>query len=309
MRRHKNPKNPLVSLVIPAYNEENFISKTLESVLDQDFKNFELIVVDNNSTDNTAKIAKKFGAKIIFEPNRGTGWARQAGLLVAKGEIIATTDADTTLPPCWLSRIVKEFEKDEDLVAFGGSADYYSGTLTLRVLVPLFLPFLHRLFRLIYGKWLFSGCNSAFKRKALIQVGGYDTSLRINEDLDVGEKLQKIGKVKFDSRFKVLTSGRRFRNGLILGLMDSYLPNFIDILILKKRRFNYLSNVRTEKPSWFFQSLNTLLISLLIVFILFLGISFYFFQSTSYAKEIEVLKIKLTKFEEKIEKLNIFFKN
>jgi len=60
-------KNPLISVVIPAFNEENFIAKTLESLLNQDFKDFEIIVVDNNSTDQTAEIAKKFGAILLYE--------------------------------------------------------------------------------------------------------------------------------------------------------------------------------------------------------------------------------------------------
>lgn len=65
---HKNPENPLISVVVPTLNEEKFIERTLVSLINQDFKNYELIVVDNNSLDRTAEIAERFGARVIFEP-------------------------------------------------------------------------------------------------------------------------------------------------------------------------------------------------------------------------------------------------
>ena len=73
-------------MVIPAFNEDQYLAKNLLSVINQEFQNFELIVVNNNSADRTAEIAECFGAKVIFEPRQGVGFARQAGFLEAKGK-------------------------------------------------------------------------------------------------------------------------------------------------------------------------------------------------------------------------------
>ncbi|MBI3955353.1 glycosyltransferase family 2 protein, partial [Candidatus Gottesmanbacteria bacterium] len=100
---------PLISVVIPVYNEEKYIARCLQSVCNQNFKNYEVIVVDNNCTDKTAKIAAGFKVKIIREKIQGMTPARERGFREAKSEIIARTDADTIIPNNWLSSIYKYF--------------------------------------------------------------------------------------------------------------------------------------------------------------------------------------------------------
>src|ERR1035437_9820650 len=87
-----------VSVVIPAYNEEKYIGACLDSLMDQKEKPDEIIVVNNNSTDNTAKIVKKYPVRLINEEQQGMIPARNRGFNEAKFEIIARTDADTILP-------------------------------------------------------------------------------------------------------------------------------------------------------------------------------------------------------------------
>jgi glycosyltransferase involved in cell wall biosynthesis len=81
---------------------------------------YEVIVVDNNSTDKTAEIAHKYGAKVVFEKTPGYAFACNAGFAAATGEIIARADADYVQPPEWLQNIWDAFEKDPKLVALGG---------------------------------------------------------------------------------------------------------------------------------------------------------------------------------------------
>ena len=86
--------SPLFSVVIPVFNRQNFIARAIESVLSQTFKEFELIVVDDGSTDNTAKIAARYPIRLLRQPNRGVAAARNAGIKAARGQIIAFLDSD-----------------------------------------------------------------------------------------------------------------------------------------------------------------------------------------------------------------------
>src|SRR3989304_4870044 len=111
-----------ISVVIPAYNEERNLPKCLSSLRNQTFPHFEIIVVDNNSWDKTAEIARLFGARVVYETIQGMTPARERGFREAKGPIIARTDADTILTPNWLYQIYREFQKDPSLSAVTGSA-------------------------------------------------------------------------------------------------------------------------------------------------------------------------------------------
>ncbi len=86
--------SPLFSVIIPVYNREHFIARAIESVLKQTFRDFELIVVDDGSTDNTPNIAAKYPLTLIRQPNRGVAAARNMGIKVARGKIIALLDSD-----------------------------------------------------------------------------------------------------------------------------------------------------------------------------------------------------------------------
>ena len=88
--------NPLVSVIIGNYNYGRFISEAIESALNQTYKNFELIVVDDGSTDNSREIIESYGDKLtaIFQENGGQGRAFNAGFAVSKGEIICFLDSD-----------------------------------------------------------------------------------------------------------------------------------------------------------------------------------------------------------------------
>jgi glycosyltransferase involved in cell wall biosynthesis len=240
-------KEPKISVIVPAFNEEKFLPNCLESLRNQDLKDFELIVVNNNSTDKTAEIAKKFGAILVSEKNQGVAFARQKGFLRAKGKIIATTDADTILPENWLSRIFKEFEKNENLVAFGGSCYFYSGPILVRLASQYFLTLFLIFDKFLSGGWNLMGCNMAIKKEAFFKVGGFNTNLKLNEESEISHRLRKVGKVILDPNFKVKTSGRRYRHGLIFGLM-TYAPSTIFRFLFKKYdKFQNFPPVRKEE--------------------------------------------------------------
>ena len=95
---------PLVSLIIPVYNGDRFLTETLESVFNQDYQPFEVIVVDDGSTDRTAEIVRSFEeARYIYQPNQGHAIAKNTGIAAAGGEFIAFLDADDLWTPNKLS--------------------------------------------------------------------------------------------------------------------------------------------------------------------------------------------------------------
>ena len=114
--------NPAISLVMPVYNVERYLSRALESVQNQTFKNFELIIVNDGSTDKSKEIAESFCDKnenfiLINQENEGPSVARNTGLKVCKGDYIGFMDSDDSLEPEFLESLYNAaIENDADIV-------------------------------------------------------------------------------------------------------------------------------------------------------------------------------------------------
>lgn len=237
---------PKISVIVPAYNEENYLPACLASLKKQKLNDsYEIIVVDNNSSDKTAQIARNFGCKVVFEPKKGAGAARQAGCAVSLGEIIAFTDADTVVPENWLSTIATEFEKDKNLASFGGLYSLLSGPILIRIGFLFFARFYYRLDKLLSGGWNLAGTNFAVRRTCFLKTGGFNINLQINEEHDISQRIKEFGRVKFDSHFLVKTSGRGFEYGL-LSWIFRYGPANFSRIVLKRNNFNKLKPIRKE---------------------------------------------------------------
>jgi glycosyltransferase involved in cell wall biosynthesis len=285
---HRNSNGPYISVVIPAYNEEKFLAKSLESLCSQDCKNFEIIVVDNNSTDNTSKIAEKFGARVIIEKNQGVVFARQSGFMQAKGKIVATTDADTVVPNNWISTIVKNFKRSKKLVVYGGLCNLYSGPITAKF-SAYYLIYPYRYFdKVISGGWSMPGANFAVRKEAFLKADGFNTKMKSYEDVDLSQRLSKLGRAKFDPSLRVETSGRRFRHGILGGIKPWAINEAIRILGMEK---DFLSqpDIRTEKSLWS----KVFAFVPVVVLAVFLFSLFYFSNPVmSSAKEMEFVRVK-----------------
>lgn len=209
----------LISVVIPAYNEEKYIERCLESVRDQTYHGqVELIVVDNNCTDRTVEIARGFGATVVAESVRGIGSARQRGALAARGEVIASTDADTVVPPNWLERIAHRFEADPELGGLYGPLRHIDGSDLAKAYMITVMPLLMHVTDRI-NRPCFSGNNFAVRRDKLMEVGGYNPKLLTGEDVDISMRMSRITHLEFDPTFIAYTSSRRAQEGVprILG--------------------------------------------------------------------------------------------
>lgn len=105
---HKKLINsPLVTVIIPAYNEEKYIQKCLDSLKNQTLENFEIIVVDDGSTDSTRQIASKLGVKVTSLTHGGPGRAKNYGARIASGKILVFLDADMFVEKSYLKKIIK----------------------------------------------------------------------------------------------------------------------------------------------------------------------------------------------------------
>ncbi len=207
-----------VSVVIPAYNEEKYIKNCLESLKNQIDSPDEIIVVDNNCTDKTVEIAKKYGAKIVKETIQGMIPARNKGFDSAQFEIIARTDADARAPKNWIKLIKENYAKYKDLVGLSGPAHFYDFPF------PNIFQYSQWQNKLIF-KFIKSqikhdtlyGPNMTIKKTAWEKIKNEvcldDKS--VHEDTDLAIHLGKIGNIKIDSRLVISTSFRRFRKPLV----------------------------------------------------------------------------------------------
>jgi len=204
----------LISVVVPAYNEEQCLGRCLTALARQTHPPhlLEVIVVDNGSTDGTAKIARRFGARVIAEPRKGVARARQTGFEAARGEIIASTDADAAAPTFWVGRITAHFQADPALGAVYGPVYWPDGRpieqLWLRYPVTWTLWASNRVRRSLW--W---GSNFAVRREVFWKAGGFPVDWHSGEDTDLSLRVSRIAPVRFDPDLVIHASGRRGREG------------------------------------------------------------------------------------------------
>jgi glycosyltransferase involved in cell wall biosynthesis len=107
-------ENPLVSIIVPNFNHARFIGDAIRSVLDQDYRNFEIVVVDDGSTDDSREVVAQFGRRVryIWQDNQGLSAARNTGIRAAKGALIGLLDADDMYEPAFLSTLVTTLRAD-----------------------------------------------------------------------------------------------------------------------------------------------------------------------------------------------------
>jgi glycosyltransferase involved in cell wall biosynthesis len=166
----------LVSVVMPAFDEEAFIAEALESVLAQTYAPVEVIVVDDGSTDRTAEIADGYGARVVRQDRSGPAAARNAGLAVACGEYWAILDADDVMPADRIERQVEQLERHPEVgMVFG---------LTEAFVTPGQSRPAHWSPAWDDGPFPWHTTAMLARRVLLELVGHFDASRRFAEDMD-----------------------------------------------------------------------------------------------------------------------------
>lgn len=203
-----------ISVVIPTLNEEKYLLICLESLKNQTFRDFEIVVSDGGSTDRTCQIAKDYHAKVIVYKGSNVCLARDIGVRRASSEIIVGADADTFYPKDYLASIYQEFRTDKNLKAITGKVifkDCPNWWLPWYYLAYLLLEVIYKLTGIIiYAPAL----NLAFRKKAFLTIGGYNTQLDFGGDeLDILDRLKRTGKIIYKGYPVPITHSRRLKTG------------------------------------------------------------------------------------------------
>jgi biofilm PGA synthesis N-glycosyltransferase PgaC len=193
----ENQATPLVSILVPAYNEQGVISRTLSSLINLKYERKEIIVIDDGSSDLTRFVAsgyEKYGVRVVTKPNGGKASALNYGLLFAKGDIVITIDADSMVTRDAVNKIVQAMESDPNNVAVAGNIKVLNSKSTITKIQELeyimAINTIRRAFALFGAVMVIPGAFGAFKKDAVVAVGGYDTDT-VTEDFDITIKLLK----------------------------------------------------------------------------------------------------------------------
>ena len=218
-----------ISIVIPVYNEADRLAACLEAIGQQIAPAYEVIVVDNNSTDGTPAIARRFPfVTLLSESRQGVVHARNRGFNTASGDILGRIDADTIVPPDWTATITEIFS-DHEVDAVSGSVNYYDVAYT-EFSGKLDLLFRQQIANGMREEVFLYGANMAMRRKLWRQIrSSVCNDGGLHEDFDLAiHAFDESATVVFD---------RRLRAGISLRRADSNLRELYDYVMISPRTY------------------------------------------------------------------------
>ncbi len=224
-----------ISIIIPAYNEEKYISKCLACIIKNAPNIYEIIVVDNASTDWTANEVRKFSnVKYIYEGKKWLTIARQTWYLAATWDIIAYIDADTRMPIWRYEKIIKYFEDDKELWFLSGPYYYYDAGIINYIWSVIYWGFFaYPIYIFLWYIWV--GGNMIFRKDILDKMLWFDTNIKFYwEDTNAARRASKFAKCKFALNLVMPTSARRLNKQWTIKTIYIYVCNFFSEVINKK---------------------------------------------------------------------------
>lgn len=184
-----------ISVIVPAYNSQAYVGKCLEALLAQTLnqKIYEVIVVDDGSTDKTADTVKSYPVKYVYQKNQGPATARNRGVKEAKGDIILFTDSDCVPTGNWIEEMIKPF-KSPDIAAVKGAYLTNQKEVVARLSQVEFEERFEML-KKAESIDMVDTYSAGFRKAIFVQMGGFDTTFPVanNEDTDLSYRMSSHG--------------------------------------------------------------------------------------------------------------------
>lgn len=245
---------PLVSVVIPNYNYGRYLPETLKSVLGQSYPNIEVIVVDDESSDNSVKVLNEFGnlLTLIQQKNAGVSASRNLGLRFISGEYVCFLDSDDSWEPDKVSTQVSKFTRSEIGVVYS-SVNLCDEKLSKVGLLPAnYRGNIQHLYHKFPTRAIVPLCcsNAMIRTDVIRLVGDFDTSLSTSADWDFFRRVSEITEFEFDD--KPLVNYRQHLRSMSSGSLDKYyLDNELAVIKLLRDNShrNYLGASRCNSAS------------------------------------------------------------
>jgi len=194
---------PLVSVIMPSFNHEKFISIAIENILNQTFADFEYIIIDDASKDKSKEIIRIYEARdsrihaIFHDRNQGISKTSNDGLKMAKGKYVFFTDSDCQVSKDWIEQGLKSL-LESDCIGVEGKTYYVSEDYE-----PTYSDAVIR----NENRGQFMTCNMAYKRSIIRQIGGFDERYTYLEDRDLAMRAMRLGRICFNPEMIVLGGG------------------------------------------------------------------------------------------------------
>lgn len=220
----------MISVVIPLYNKEQSIASTINSVLAQTYKDFEIVVVDDGSTDKSADVVRAIDDdRIVFisQENQGVSAARNTGIIAAKGEYVAFLDGDDLWHSEYLETLVRLISDYPNAILYGiGYSKINDNKIPINVQPTSMRGEIETPWENYVGYWTGSSSSS---RELLLKAGMFDTRMTHGEDIDMWWRLLLMGKGAYDNRVLAYyrqDAENRAMNRLIP--LEKHIPFYID---------------------------------------------------------------------------------
>lgn len=207
---------PSLSVVIPCKDDAGPLSRCLDALVLQTVAPLEIIVVDNNSTDDSLAVAVRFGATVLHEAVPGIAAAASAGYDAATGDIVVRCDADTVPPVDWLQRIAERFDREPGLAVLTGPGDFYdAGPVRARLANLGYMQAYFISMGLAMAHWPPFGSNCAFRRTDWLKVRNriHRSDPEVHDDVDLGFALDSGQRTAYDRSLRVGISARSLAGG------------------------------------------------------------------------------------------------
>lgn len=236
-KRYRRDK-PRISIIMPTLNEEKYIKEALDSIEAQkNVPEYELVIADGGSKDQTLKIAKKYADVIVYEPKRTVGAGRNTGMYASAGSILVCANADTYYPKNWLYNVTKPFA-NKKVVGTIGKVLPKDGDIIDNLFAHIILHPAAYILSKVKMHYVDSS-NMAVRRDSFMKIGGIDLSLVSGEDTELLKRLNKHGEIVYEPKAVAYISMRRVKKWGKIYYTYFHTTNFFKTHLLNKGHNHY----------------------------------------------------------------------